>query len=186
MGKPAGGLISAFVAFADVADGHADTDVPSDWSYITCAVRDGSVYAYFSATPETFPSTVPSTASCTSGGYTLVLNLQQVPWPASHDASLVPAAGVTWDLTVPTGTNPTHRYAVYDLPAGPAYLEGSWPAQLTPSVLWDGVECGAGYAPNGSAKLWIRGLSTAAADEGYCVLQSASGVPHAIPLEIIR
>jgi hypothetical protein len=152
---------------------------------VSCAVLDGDVFAIFTATPETFPTSFPSTATCTSQGYTLELNLRPKPWPAKHDPSMDPQLGITLDLQT-DGPYAMHTYRVYDLPVGPSYAEGRWPARLSPSVPWDGAECGMAYTPDGAPRMWVRALISAAADEGYCVLQSESGVPHAIPLEILR
>lgn len=186
-GQPAGKKYSAIVGWPDVAVGEPDMVVGSDWQYITCRVDDGSVAVVFDATPEDNPGTIPSTATCTYGAHALVITLHPfVPAPYMP-GEFVPSDGISYDLSPVIGTNPVHQLKLHPLPVGPAYIEGSWPARLSPTLPWAGVECGMFYhSVTGDPKLWIRVEATASADEGYCVLESSSGVPHAIPLTFVR
>lgn len=59
-------------------------------------------------------------------------------------------------------------------------------ARLSPNVEWPGVRCAMTFAPNGNPTLQLYVHPEAPEDEGFCVLQSTSGVPHAISLEIHR
>jgi len=179
-------VIVAGLHFPGVAAGYADTTVPSSWSHLECHVEDGDVTVLFSATASTFPSTVPSTATCASGGYSLTVNLHEVPFPPYEDLTFTPSVGLTIDLTPPPGFSNLQRMSVHPLPVGPSYQEGSWQARLSPSIPWPGVQCTMEDRPSSGPQLIVRVKHDAPVDEGYCVIQSTAGVDHAIPLEILR
>jgi hypothetical protein len=86
----------------------------------------------------------------------------------------------------PVNGNPRGGYRVFDLPTGPAYQEGTWLARLSPQVEWAGVQCTMAFAPNGNPTLQLFVHPDAPEDEGFCILQSTSGMPHAIALEVER
>lgn len=163
-----------------VASGYSDQTISSSWSYIDCEIVDESVHVVFSATPATWPTSFPSTATCTGGGYTLVLNLEDSNTAPDGDMSFVPANGI--DIALGTGVGTVRTF---ELPSGPSYVEGLWKARLNQTTIWTGVKCSVSANSGGDHYLQVYVTMSAAADDGYCVLPSGT-IPHFIPLTITR
>jgi hypothetical protein len=190
-GAPANALITTHTSVLGVADGFADTDVSSTWPYVTCKVRNGDVVITFSTGISNFPTSIPASATCTRDGYSLTVNLAPTPWLPWGQDMTNPSQGMHYDLSIPTNRpdmagGKLHVLDIQPLPVGPAYVAGAWPGRLTPTLEWDHVECGVFFNDAGRALLKVRITVEAEEDEGYCVLTSQSGVPHAIPISFNR
>lgn len=166
----------------DVGTTQSNQTVTSNWSYITCEVDNGSIVAVFKATPATWPTSFPSTATCTGGGHSLVLTLTAAPEPyPDYDDQLVPSIGITLNAD-----GNTWFWRNYELPATTTYEAGSWPAKLGPSTTWPGVTCKMKFGAGGTPWLQLVVDETATENEGFCVLQRTASPNLSIDLTINR
>jgi len=167
-----------------VAPEEDDTSQTSSWAYVTCHLVDGDLTIKFSATSGSWPSSFPTSATCSSGGYTLTINLTS----GSMSDALVrswtfdPNVGVT----IETDINHSGNW-VWELPAG-TYAAGANTAMLSPTATWPGVECqvlwlnGDSNSPVLQVEL-SHGMHTEAA--GMCMLpRHGGGLPYLVPLTI--
>jgi hypothetical protein len=165
----------------DVAQGYPNQSVASDWSYVVCEVLDGDFLLKFEAERNAWPSSFPPTATCSAGGYTLVANLVAAPMDDDYDLDFSPSVGIIIDSAPNVGFTRTYR-----LPTGQNYTTGTAQARLSPSTPWPGVNCGMAVGGDGQPYFQISARPTAPADEGYCILRNAAGVPHAVAVTIAR
>jgi len=184
-GMPSGTVFGSAVSWQGIAEGEADVVVASDFPHVTCSVEDGHVNVRFSATPDDFPMEIPPKATCSYGGHALEIDLVQVTPGAYTSMDLVPAVGVSYDLASTSG-NPTAQYHVHRLPGSARFVEGAGVARLSPIQVWSGVECGVRFRDDGAPRLWTWIHPDAAAGSGYCLVNSHSGVPYAVPVAFTR
>lgn len=180
----------------DTAVSAPDTKVDSDWSYVTCGVTDGAVWALFHAGVDDWPTTIPSTATCTHGTDTLVVNIVQQTSLRSWDYDINTPPGQGYVLDLNTGDEAIFEY---HLPATQTYVtcedkisslvhlncddtdgdgvretftKTAWLAPRTP---WAGIRCDVGKNQLGTTILRIAIKGTAAAGVGFCRLKFTSG-----------
>lgn len=159
------------------AENQGDLTVNSSWSYVKCIVSDEVAFAVFQSTPANWPSSWPSTATCTYGGHTLTITINSRAWENAHNHSWSLPAGVTF--TMPTGARGAKKY---DLPAG-NHQEGIWPGRISATQEWDGIHCG--VTNKGNLVLWVD--RTLGDSSGYCSIpQTGGGSPFTFPVTFDR
>ena len=110
-----------------------------------------------------------------------MLNLTPASQTGDYDPVLVPGNGIVIASEPDVG-----HYRSYELPSGGSYVQGTWDARLAPTRRWEGVSCSMAFGPGGAPFLQVRVTDLAAAEDGYCVISSASGVSHLINLSLTR
>ncbi len=164
-----------------VADGYPDQIVASDFAPVTCAIESGVVVVRFVATTADWPTTWPSTATCTASGVTLVVNLTPAVTTDDYDRTFVPGNGITIESAPNVG-----QYRTYAMPPGGSYVEGTWDARLSPAQKWKGVNCSLAFASTGDPYLQIHVRNEAAEAQGYCTIGSGTGIPHLVNVTLDR
>jgi len=180
---PSDHAITASLSFLGIAPGYADQTIASSWSYVKCAIDDESVVVQFTSTVASWPSSWPSSATCTGGGYSLTIHLKddEAPGALDYDADFVPSAGIFLEAA-----DDQYLSRTYNLPSGGSYTLGQWTGRLSPSVPWTGVECLVNTM-DGDPKLQIVVRSDVAEGDGYCVIPHAgSNPPYVIAVDLDR
>lgn len=187
VGMPSSTVFGNGATWEGIAAGEPDVVVASDFAHVTCAVENGDVNVTFSATPNDYPMVIPSTATCAYGGYTLNIDLIPITPNAYTSMDFVPTVGVSYDLAPTVGSNPLAQYHIHKLPSTASFVEAPGIARLSPTQVWSGVECGVSFrGDNGEPRLWTWIHPNAVAGSGYCLVNSTSGVPYAIPVAFTR
>lgn len=171
-----------------------DQEIDSDWSYVTCGIKDGDIWAQFTGPVGNWPTTIPSTATCTSGSDSLVLNIIETEdFDADWDEDTTPGTG--YEIDVPEGVS---GEVSYKLPTTQTYVtceDGSeskiWKnctdddsdgknetftkyAKLTPQSNWTDVLCDVGETEDN--EVLIRIIYNEDADgSGYCRVKYENG-----------
>ena len=169
-----GDIVGVMVQW-DTELSESDTVITSSWSYITCGITDGSVWAKFEATVSNYPSTssFPSTATCSASGESLVISITLTDdyEVMDYDMSDPPGQGYVVNLTEDFETVRSYHLQSNN------YIEERQPAWLAPQVDWPGVFCVVG--PNGSGHvLHITFADNAAENLGYCVVRTSTQNYH--------
>ncbi|MEO0604108.1 MAG: hypothetical protein AAF211_21905 [Myxococcota bacterium] len=162
----------------DVGPGWPDVAVTSDWSYVTCEHQAGIVRMVFEATATNWPSTWPSTVSCSALGYTLKANILDLPLTDDYPVAVDINAGL--DIELAPGT---YFWRSFELPSSHSFALGAVDADLGGSS-WTDVKCVVFDRGPTLQILRIEVLPNHVAGSGTCPLPLTAGGHHLVPVEI--
>jgi len=146
------------------------TEVTSSWSYVTCRYDDaaGRVTVTFEASVTNWPTTIPSSATCAAGRYTLQLDFLDEgglsDLPESIDST------TTVQLDFPSGSAMVYTWS---LPAGLQVVSGDY-LGTKGGTDWDDFHCRVATGDSGAA-LRIEVNPSAAAGNGTCDVPLTEG-----------
>lgn len=163
----------------------ADLDIPStevvsSWPYVRCKYDDsaGRVTVIFEASVADWPATIPSSATCTAGEYTLQLDFIDAGGLGDLPESIDSTTTVRLDLF--TGSALVHTWR---LPAGLQAVSGDYLGKKEGGVGWGHFHCR--IATSGSdAALRIEVSPNAAAGSGTCDVPLTNGTSYSIPFAL--
>jgi len=184
--------ITHYAQWSGAGTGHPDTVVSSSWPYVECANRNGVISATFRATVSNWPTSFPSTVSCTHNNDQLVLTLTPALLSSNYDDTIDELDGVMLTLPASLSGPIEHLYTgsaqLETVGFTKQWLDQGWvgvKATTLSGMPWTGISCQVGR-PQGNAPTPVRIWTSEAArfGSGYCVLPVVGGGTTSVPVTI--
>lgn len=165
----------------NAATGYSDQVINSTWSYLTCHIEDEELTVVFTADTSDWPSSIPSSATCTSGNDTLSISIVNDTLPDALDAGRdIGTGGIVVEAREEFAVMRKHRLASsLDL------VEDSYDGVLGGNT-WAGVTCLVANDAQDVPWVKVNIAYDAVEGDGSCVIDKVGGGTHSIPIDLSR